>query len=341
MQDNSVIRKIRTSLVKGVLDRLDHLAQDDADKFRAFYDQFGRTLKEGLVVDPANKERIAKLLRFPSSKSDDPKARVSFDEYIARMPAGQSRIYYLGGTDLSSIAKSPNLEIFRRKGLEVLFLTDPIDEFALNSLHSYQGKELTSIDSADLDLPDTGTNRRAADSKTGESSAKESGFSRVLDLFRAALGNRVSEVRESKRSDRQPLLPGQRGRGHEHPDAAALEDGQQRFHGECANPRNQSVGAAGAPALPAECQQPARRIHQELRTAALDQRDDSRRPDARARGHGRAGSVVHGRGRREAVAAHPMTCQWTARTLALQRHPRSRGDGCSALNATVSCRRFA
>ena len=91
LQDNSVVRKIRTSLVKGVLDRLDHLAQDDADKFRAFYDQFGRTLKEGLVVDPANKERIAKLLRFPSSKSDDPKARVSFDEYIARMPAGQSR----------------------------------------------------------------------------------------------------------------------------------------------------------------------------------------------------------------------------------------------------------
>ena len=161
LQDNSVIRKIRTSLVKGVLDRLDHLAQDDADKFRVFYDQFGRTLKEGLVVDPANKERIAKLLRFPSSRSDDPPARVSFDEYLARMPAGQSRIYYLGGTDLSSIAKSPNLEIFRRKGLEVLFLTDPIDEFALNSLHSYQGKDLTSIDSADLDLPDTGPTTRA------------------------------------------------------------------------------------------------------------------------------------------------------------------------------------
>ena len=71
-------------------------------------------------------------------------------------PNGQSRIYYLGGNDLSSIAKSPNLEIFRRKGIEVLFLTDPIDEFALNSLHSYQGKELTSIDSADLDLPETG-----------------------------------------------------------------------------------------------------------------------------------------------------------------------------------------
>jgi molecular chaperone HtpG len=203
LQDNSVIRKIRSSLVKGVLDRLDHLAQDDADKFNVFYDQFGRTLKEGLVVDHANKERIAKLLRFPSSKSDDPKVRVSFDEYIARMPAGQERIYYLGGADLSSVAKSPNLEIFRRKGLEVLYLTDPIDEFALTSLRTYQGKDLTSIDSADLELPETATTS-AADIKADESAAKESGFSRVLDLFRSALGNRVSEVRESKRLTDSP-----------------------------------------------------------------------------------------------------------------------------------------
>jgi molecular chaperone HtpG len=203
LQDNSVIRKIRTSLVKGVLDRLDHLAQEDGDKFRAFYDQFGRTLKEGLVVDPANKERIAKLLRFPSSRNEDPGTRVSFEEYLGRMPEGQSRIYYLGGSDLSSIAKSPNLEIFRRKGLEVLYLTDPIDEFALTSLHSYQGKELTSIDSADLDLPEGGS-AAEPDKARDDQTANESGFSRVLDLIRAALGNRVSEVRESKRLTDSP-----------------------------------------------------------------------------------------------------------------------------------------
>ena len=112
-------------------------------------------LKEGLIVDPANRERIAKLLRFASSRGDGPSATVSLDEYIARMPEGQKRIYYLGGPDYSSVAKSPNLEIFRRRGLEVLFLTDPIDEFAITSLITYQGKTLTSIDSADLDLPDT------------------------------------------------------------------------------------------------------------------------------------------------------------------------------------------
>ncbi len=155
LQDNNVIRKIRTSLVKAVLDRLDHLAQEQPDVFRTFYEQFGRILKEGLVVDPTNRERIAKLLRFPSTTAGDPTALVSFDEYIARMPAGQTRIYYLAGPDLASIRKSPNLEIFRRRGLEVMLLTDPIDEFAVNSLRVYQGKELTSIDSADLDLPET------------------------------------------------------------------------------------------------------------------------------------------------------------------------------------------
>ncbi len=93
---------------------------------------------------------------------------VSLDEYIARMPEGQKRIYYLGGPDFASIAKSPNLEIFRRRGLEVLYLTDPIDEFAITSLRSYQDKELTSIDSADLDLPEGGETAVRADCRRAE-----------------------------------------------------------------------------------------------------------------------------------------------------------------------------
>jgi molecular chaperone HtpG len=202
LQDNSVIRRIRTSLVKGVLDRLDHLAQEEPEVFRKFYDQFGRTLKEGLMVDPVNGERIAKLLRFASSRSDDPASLVSFDEYIEKMPPSQSRIYFLGGPDFASIAKSPNLEIFRRRGLEVLYLTDPIDEFAFQSLRKYQGKDLTSIDSADVEIPDTGTTGEPDQAATEP--PKESGFSRVIDLFRAALGNRVSDVRESKRLTDSP-----------------------------------------------------------------------------------------------------------------------------------------
>jgi molecular chaperone HtpG len=198
LQDNTIIRKIRGSLVKGVFDRLDHLAQDNPDDFRKFFDQFGKVLKEGVVVDPANRERIAKLLRYPSSGSDDPRALVSFDTYLERMPASQTRIYYLAGPDLASIGKSPNLEIFRRRGIEVLYLTDPIDEFALRSLDKYQGKALTSIDSADIEIPETDTAAKL-ETPAAESPASESGFTRLLELFRAALEHRVSEVRESKR----------------------------------------------------------------------------------------------------------------------------------------------
>jgi molecular chaperone HtpG len=114
------------------------------------------------------------------------------------MKDGQERIYYLGGPDLASIAKSPNLEIFKRRGFEVLFLSDPVDEFAMTSLGMYQGKQLTSIDSSDLALPETDAKDEPVKVE-GESSGPESGFSRVLELFRRALGDRVREVRESKR----------------------------------------------------------------------------------------------------------------------------------------------
>ncbi len=184
LQDNSVIRKIRTSIVKGVLDRLDRLAQEDAAVYRKFYDQFGRVLKEGLIVDPANHERIAKLLLFASSRSDDPQARVSFDEYLAKMPENQKQIYYQAGGDFASIAKSPNLEIFRRRGIEVLFLTDPVDEFALRSLGQFREKKLTSIDSADIEIPEASRpgrkrprarlrpRRKAASPRSSSSSAR-------------------------------------------------------------------------------------------------------------------------------------------------------------------------
>ena len=205
LQDNTVIRRIRTSLVKGVLDRLDQLAKDQPDDFKKFSAQFGLMLKEGAIVDSINRERIARLLRFASSHSEDPEARVSLDDYVGRMPEDQKRIYYLGGPDLASMKKSPNLEIFRRRGLEVLYLTEPIDEFVMNALGSYGGKTLTSIDSDDLELPESGKDEQAVvTGESEESKGAESGFSRVLDLFREAVGHRVREVRESKRLTDSP-----------------------------------------------------------------------------------------------------------------------------------------
>jgi len=205
LQDNTVIRRIRNSLVKAVFDRLDQLAKDNPEDFKTFFTQYGAMIKEGAIVDPINRERIAKLLRFASSHSEDPEARTSLDDYLARMPEDQKRIYYLGGPDPASIRKSPNLEIFRRRGLEVLYLTEPIDEFVMNALGSHAGKPLTSIDSDDLELPQSKKDEtKIATGEEPESKAAESGFSRVLDLFREAVGHRVREVRESNRLTDSP-----------------------------------------------------------------------------------------------------------------------------------------
>ncbi len=205
LQDNTVIRRIRTSLVKAVLDRLDQLARDQPDDFKKFTTQYSLFIKEGAIVDSANRERIAKLLRFTSSISEDSEPNVSLEDYVGRMPESQKRIYYLGGPDLASMKKSPNLEIFRRRGLEVLYLTEPVDEFVMNALVSFGGKPLTSIDSDDLELPEAGKDEPAVvTGESAESKEAEGGFSRVLTLFREAVGHRVKEVRESKRLTDSP-----------------------------------------------------------------------------------------------------------------------------------------
>jgi molecular chaperone HtpG len=198
LQDNTVIRKIRTTLVKGAIDRMQKLADERPDDYLAFYRQFGPFLKEGIATDFANRDRLAKLLRFASSRSDDPRELTSLDEYVKRMPEGQKQVYYLGGPDLNAIKKSPNLEIFRRRNLEVLYLTDPVDEFVMSALHAFDGKELKSIDAADIDLPGEPGEPKADEPK------ETGGIGRVLELFRQALGDRVQEVRASKRLTDSP-----------------------------------------------------------------------------------------------------------------------------------------
>ncbi len=200
LQDSSVIRRIKGVLVKGVLDKLTSLSVDQPDDYLAFYNQFGATLKEGIAVDFANRDRVAKLLRFTSSHAD-PDHPTGLDAYIERSPADQKAIYFLSGPDLASIRKSPNLEIFRKRNLEVLLLTDPLDEFVVNSLRTYSEHDLISIDSSDLQLP--GEPEKAPDDPAGET--KPTGdFAQVLDLFREALGDRVETVRESKRLTDSP-----------------------------------------------------------------------------------------------------------------------------------------
>ena len=198
LQDNAVVRKIRTSLVKGVIDLLTRMAADKPDDYARFYETFGIFIKEGVARDFANREKLAKLLRFASSRAEVDVPTTSLDEYAGRMVPDQKHVYYLGGPDLASVRRSPNLEIFRRKGVEVLFLTEPVDEFVMSALGQFGDKTLTSIDSADLDLP--GEEAKADD----KPESHPGGFGRVLDLFRDALSSRVQEVRASKRLTDSP-----------------------------------------------------------------------------------------------------------------------------------------
>ena len=202
LQDNSVIRKIRTTLVKGAFDRLQKLADESPETFLRFYRQFGTALKEGIPRDPANRDRVARLLRFASTHAEDPDAPASLDDYVKRSPEGQAAIYYLGGPDLAAVKKSPNLEIFRRRGLEVLYLTDPVDEFVVSALGVYDGRKVVSIDAADVELPPVDATKDADEPEAGGDDP--AGLARLIALFREALGDRVKDVRESKRLTESP-----------------------------------------------------------------------------------------------------------------------------------------
>ena len=205
LQDNTVIRRIRNSLVKAVLDRLAKLAEENPKEFLTFYRQFGPTFKEGIARDHQNRDKVAKLLRFMSSEAGDPDSPTSLDDYLKRAKPDQKAIYYLGGPDLSAIKKSPNLEIFRRRGVEVLYLPDPVDEFVMSALGSYEGKNVVSIDSADIELPEESAEKTPEEQeKKAEEPASTAGIARVLSLFKESLGDRVKDVRESKRLTDSP-----------------------------------------------------------------------------------------------------------------------------------------
>ncbi len=197
LQDSSIFHKIRGSLVKAALDRLSKMAEEQPDDYKSFYEQFGVYLKEGAARDFDSRPRLAKLLRFASTRSDAP-ASVSFDDYVKHSLPDQRRIYFVGGPDQASLRKNPNLEVFRKRGIEVLFLTDAVDEFVMPALGHFEGRTLTAIDSADIGLP--------AEERTIEApeTPAPAGMDRVLTLFREALGGRVKEVKVSKRLTDSP-----------------------------------------------------------------------------------------------------------------------------------------
>jgi len=195
LQHNRQIERIKASCVKRVLDLIEKLAKDEPEKFKTFRTAFGNTLKEGIVEDPSNRERIAKLLRFASTKGEGAEQDVSLDDYIARMQPGQDVIWYVTADSYKAAAGSPQLEAFRARGIEVLLMFDRVDEWILGQFTEYEGKPLKNVAKGELPLDEAGKQKQEEATKQAEPLVK-----RLKEL----LGDRVGDVRVSARLTDSP-----------------------------------------------------------------------------------------------------------------------------------------
>ena len=191
LQESEAGRKLKKALTKRALDMIAKLVEDK-EKYAKFWAQFGRVLKEGPVEDYANAQTIAKLLRFASTKEDSAAQSVSLADYVSRMPEGQKKIYYLVSSSYQNAKSSPYLELFRKKGIEVLLLWDRIDEWMVGHLHEFEGKAFVSASASDLELGDL------AD-KPEKSEAEKKASDGLIARMKTALGTKVKDVRVSTR----------------------------------------------------------------------------------------------------------------------------------------------
>jgi molecular chaperone HtpG len=203
LQESRDVRAIREGSTKRILGLLEDLANNDdqaqKDKYATFWNEFGQVLKEGIGEDMTNKERIAKLLRFASTQNDPDVQTVSFADYIGRMKEGQDKIYYLTADSYAAAKNSPHLEIFRKKGVEVLLLTDRVDEWMLSFLQDFEGKELVSVAKGDLDL---GKLEDEAEKKQHEET--EAGYKELVEKMKKALEEKANDVRVTFRLTDSP-----------------------------------------------------------------------------------------------------------------------------------------
>jgi molecular chaperone HtpG len=199
LQHSKDIDAIKSASVKKVLGLLEDLAENKPEQYQAFWGEFGRVLKEGPGEDFANKEKIAGLLRFASTNLDTEAQLVGFKDYIARMKEGQEAIYYITADSFAAAQHSPHLEIFRKKGIEVLLLSDRVDEWMLGGLTEFDGKKLQSIAKGDLDLGKLEDEAEKEAKKQVEDAAKD-----LIDKVKATLGEQVKEVRVTHRLTDSP-----------------------------------------------------------------------------------------------------------------------------------------
>ena len=199
LQESRDVRAIRDGSVKKVLGLLEDLAANQPEKYASFWNEFGQVLKEGLGDDPSNKERIAKLLRFASTHADSAEQSVSLADYVARMKDGQGKIYYVTADSYTAARHSPHLEVFRKKGVEVLLLTDRVDEWMLSYLNEFDGKELQSCAKGGLDLG------QLEDEQDKETKARvDEEYKDVLGRIQTLLADRIKEARVTLRLTDSP-----------------------------------------------------------------------------------------------------------------------------------------
>jgi molecular chaperone HtpG len=195
LQSDRDIQKIKTRAVKRVLDELKRLAKSEPDTFQGFWDEFGQVIKEGIVEDADNKDNITPLLRFASTKDDSEAQTVSLDQYVERMADEQDAIYYITAENYKAAKGSPHLEMFSKKNIEVLLLTDPVDEWLVNSLMEHNEKPLKSVTKGDLEL---------SDDEKKEQEEQKLELSSVTDKLKEALAESVKDVRLTNRLTESP-----------------------------------------------------------------------------------------------------------------------------------------
>ena len=203
LQESRDVKVIREGSTKRVLGMLEEMANSEEqagkDKYATFWKEFGQVLKEGIGEDAGNKDRIAKLLRFASTAGDSDAQNVSFADYLQRMKEGQDKIYYVTADTYNAAKNSPHLEIFRKKGVEVLLLTDRVDEWMLSFLSEFDGKELVSVAKGGLDL---GGLEDEAEKK--EHQEVEAGYKELVEQMKGALGDKAKDVRVTFRLTDSP-----------------------------------------------------------------------------------------------------------------------------------------
>lgn len=199
LQGSKVVDSIRAGSVKKVLGLLEDLATNEAEKYSKFWKEFGRVLKEGPAEDYSNREQIAKLLRYASTHNNTPDQTISLADYLGRMKDGQDKIYYISADSFAAAKNSPHLEIFRKKGLEVLLLTDRVDEWLMSHLTEFEGKHFQSVAKGALDLDKIASEEEKQEQKQAEDQYKDL-LARVKDV----LGDKVKEVRISSRLTDSP-----------------------------------------------------------------------------------------------------------------------------------------